>query len=76
MQVIAALSEHGPLIVVIEDMHWADRSTRALLLYLMANLTDQTCPSAEYLPRRTVRVTVIHFAFCLTNCNMTAGSGS
>ena len=41
VQVIAALSEHGPLIVVIEDMHWADRSTRALLLYLMANLTDQ-----------------------------------
>jgi len=38
---IAALSEHGPLIVVIEDTHWADRSTRALLLYLMANLTDQ-----------------------------------
>jgi DNA-binding CsgD family transcriptional regulator/tetratricopeptide (TPR) repeat protein len=41
VQVIATLSEHGPLIVVIEDMHWADRSTRALLLYLMANLTDQ-----------------------------------
>jgi DNA-binding CsgD family transcriptional regulator/tetratricopeptide (TPR) repeat protein len=41
VQVIAALSEHGPLIVVIEDMHWADRSTRALLLYLLANLTDE-----------------------------------
>ena len=41
VQGIATLSEHGPLIVVIEDMHWADRSTRALLLYLMANLTDQ-----------------------------------
>ena len=42
VQVIATLSEHGPLIVVIEDMHWADRSTRALLLYLMANLTGQS----------------------------------
>jgi DNA-binding CsgD family transcriptional regulator/tetratricopeptide (TPR) repeat protein len=41
VQVIATLSEHGPLILVIEDMHWADRSTRALLLYLMANLTGQ-----------------------------------
>lgn len=41
VQVIAALSGHGPVVVVIEDMHWADRSTRALLLYLMANLTDQ-----------------------------------
>jgi DNA-binding CsgD family transcriptional regulator/tetratricopeptide (TPR) repeat protein len=41
VQVVAALSEHGPLIFVVEDMHWADRSTRALLLYLMANLTDQ-----------------------------------
>lgn len=41
VQVIATVSEHGPVVVVIEDMHWADRSTRALLLYLMANLTDQ-----------------------------------
>ena len=41
VQVVAVLSEHGPLIVVIEDMHWADRSTRELLLYLMANLTDE-----------------------------------
>lgn len=41
VQVIATLSEHGPVIFVIEDMHWADRSTRALLLYLMANLTNE-----------------------------------
>lgn len=41
VQVIATLSEHGPVIFVIEDMHWADRSTRALLLYLMANLASE-----------------------------------
>jgi tetratricopeptide (TPR) repeat protein len=41
VQVIATLSEHGPVIFVIEDMHWADRSTRALLLYLLANLANE-----------------------------------
>jgi DNA-binding CsgD family transcriptional regulator/tetratricopeptide (TPR) repeat protein len=42
VQVIATLSERGPVAFVIEDMHWADPSTRALLLYLLANLTNES----------------------------------
>lgn len=33
-------SERGPLIVVIEDIHWADESTRHLLRFLARALTD------------------------------------
>lgn len=33
-------SELGPLIVVIEDIHWADESTRHLLRFLARALTD------------------------------------
>jgi ATP/maltotriose-dependent transcriptional regulator MalT len=36
------LAEAGPLMLVIEDMHWADRSTRDLLAFLIRNQ-----PSAE-----------------------------
>jgi DNA-binding CsgD family transcriptional regulator/tetratricopeptide (TPR) repeat protein len=32
------LSEQGPLILVVEDLHWADRSTRDLLAFLARNL--------------------------------------
>ncbi len=33
-------SEQGPLVVVIEDIHWADESTRHLLRFLVRALTD------------------------------------
>jgi DNA-binding CsgD family transcriptional regulator/tetratricopeptide (TPR) repeat protein len=32
------LSEQGPLVLVVEDVHWADRSTRDLLAFLVRNL--------------------------------------
>jgi DNA-binding CsgD family transcriptional regulator/tetratricopeptide (TPR) repeat protein len=32
------LSELGPLVLVVEDLHWADRSTRDLLAFLVRNL--------------------------------------
>jgi predicted ATPase len=32
------LSEEAPLVVVVEDLHWADRSTRDLLAFLVRNL--------------------------------------
>lgn len=44
-QVIALLGELGairpdaPLLVVLEDLHWADSSTRDLLAYVLRNLT-------------------------------------
>ncbi len=33
-------SENGPLVVVMEDIHWADESTRHLLRFLARALTD------------------------------------
>jgi ATP/maltotriose-dependent transcriptional regulator MalT len=33
-------SENGPLVVIIEDIHWADESTRHLLRFLARALTD------------------------------------
>ena len=33
-------SEQGPLVVIMEDLHWADESTRHLLRFLARALTD------------------------------------
>ena len=33
-------SEHSPLVVIIEDIHWADESTRHLLRFMARALTD------------------------------------
>ena len=35
------LAELRPLLLVIEDLHWADQSTRDLLRFLISRLTDQ-----------------------------------
>jgi DNA-binding CsgD family transcriptional regulator/tetratricopeptide (TPR) repeat protein len=35
---VGRLSEQGPLLMVLEDLHWADRSTRELLNFLVRNL--------------------------------------
>src|SRR6266699_3223010 len=40
--VLERLAEAGPVVLVIEDMHWADQSTRDLLAFLIRNQ-----PSAE-----------------------------
>ncbi len=38
VSLLVRLSELAPLLVVIEDLHWADRSTRDLLAYLVRTL--------------------------------------
>jgi predicted ATPase len=35
--VLERLAESNPVVLVIEDMHWADRSTRDLLAFLIRN---------------------------------------
>jgi predicted ATPase len=35
--VLERLAEAGPVVLVIEDMHWADQSTRDLLAFLIRN---------------------------------------
>jgi DNA-binding CsgD family transcriptional regulator/tetratricopeptide (TPR) repeat protein len=37
---LCELAEAAPLLVVLEDVHWADRSSRDLLRYLLARLVD------------------------------------
>src|SRR5215475_7926145 len=36
--VLHRLAERGPLLLVVEDLHWADQSTRDLLGFLVRNL--------------------------------------
>jgi ATP/maltotriose-dependent transcriptional regulator MalT len=42
LAVLEGLADAGPVVLVIEDMHWADRSSRDLLAFLIRNQ-----PSAE-----------------------------
>ena len=41
IELLDELSEQKPLLVVVEDLHWADRSTRDLLDFLGALLRKQ-----------------------------------
>ena len=38
---LGELAAEQPLLVVLEDLHWADRSSRDLLRYLLARLVDE-----------------------------------
>ncbi|MEV5595005.1 AAA family ATPase [Streptomyces sp. NPDC052496] len=39
-RLLERLAAHRPLVIVIEDLHWADRSTRELFSYLLRALHD------------------------------------
>jgi transcriptional regulator with XRE-family HTH domain/tetratricopeptide (TPR) repeat protein len=41
LQVMSDQSSNAPLLLVLEDLHWADMSTWALLSYLSATMIDQ-----------------------------------
>ncbi|MGP0052356.1 MAG: ATP-binding protein [Solirubrobacteraceae bacterium] len=41
LELIDLLSEAGPLVLILEDMHWADRSTRAFVAFLARSLRQE-----------------------------------
>jgi DNA-binding CsgD family transcriptional regulator/tetratricopeptide (TPR) repeat protein len=41
LSALAELTAEGPALVVVEDLHWADRSSRDLLVFLLSRLTGQ-----------------------------------
>ena len=40
-QVVAGLAGRATVVLAIEDLQWADRSTRDLIVYLLANVIDE-----------------------------------
>lgn len=38
LSIFTSVTKNGPLVVIIEDLHWADHSTRDLLAFLIANM--------------------------------------
>ena len=49
---LARLGELAPLVVAVEDLHWADRSTRDLLAFLIRNLRTRVAAARRHLPQR------------------------
>jgi DNA-binding CsgD family transcriptional regulator/tetratricopeptide (TPR) repeat protein len=41
LALLRELGGHGPVLLVLEDIHWADSSTRAFLAYLARTLSDE-----------------------------------
>ena len=46
------LAERGPVLLVVEDLHWADQSTRDLLGFLVRNLRGGVALVLTYRQRR------------------------
>ncbi|HEY0813811.1 MAG TPA: AAA family ATPase [Pseudonocardia sp.] len=41
LSALDSFTDESPALVVVEDLHWADRSSRDLLVFLLSRLTDQ-----------------------------------
>ena len=50
----------APVLLVLEDLHWADTSTLDLVVFLAHNLDDRRGPAARDLPRGRARVGGAH----------------
>ncbi|MFZ0091863.1 MAG: AAA family ATPase, partial [Solirubrobacteraceae bacterium] len=49
LELVDCLSESAPLVLILEDMHWADRSTRAFVSFLARSLRqEQICLLLTY----------------------------
>ena len=40
LSLLERLADRGPVVLIVEDLHWADRSTRDLLAFLISNQRD------------------------------------
>lgn len=40
-RLIVDVARSGPVVLAVDDLHWADRSTRDLVVYLVASLADE-----------------------------------
>lgn len=41
LELVSRLGEEGPVLLWVEDIHWADRSTRSFLRFLAASLSEE-----------------------------------
>ena len=52
LRLLGRLGEPSPVLLVVEDLHWADRSTRDLLAFLARNARDERLLIVGHLPDR------------------------
>ncbi|MBX5448884.1 DUF6788 family protein [Thermogemmatispora sp.] len=64
LSLLTALSRRAPLLLVLDDLHWADESSLELLSYLARHLREQpilllgTCRDMELLPSHALRTLI------------------
>ena len=52
LAMLGRLGELAPAVIAIEDLHWADRSTRDLLAFLIRSLRREPIVLVAHLPQR------------------------
>lgn len=64
LELLSALSEVVPVLLVLDDLHWTDDSSREMLAYLVRHLRDQrilcvgTCRDVELAPNDGLRTLI------------------